>query len=90
MVDTEVSVPRRAPGSGAHPWEVRPGRVPPKQQWYWFTVGLGVLKLGNDPSAGSPTETLLRLLLPLNDRVWRAFRPGVVVAHLSGPVRTPH
>ena len=24
---------------------------------------------GNDPSAGSPTETLLRLLLPLNDRV---------------------
>jgi hypothetical protein len=25
--------------------------------------------LGNDPSAGSPTETLLRLLLPLNDRV---------------------
>ena len=25
--------------------------------------------LDNDPSAGSPTETLLRLLLPLNDRV---------------------
>lgn len=25
--------------------------------------------LGNDPSAGSPTETLLRLLLPLNDQV---------------------
>ena len=24
---------------------------------------------GNDPSAGSPTETLLRLLLPLNDKV---------------------
>ena len=23
----------------------------------------------NDPSAGSPTETLLRLLLPLNNRV---------------------
>ncbi|PHT26685.1 hypothetical protein CQW23_33704 [Capsicum baccatum] len=23
----------------------------------------------NDPSAGSPTETLLRLLLPLNDKV---------------------
>src|ERR1700753_1067577 len=29
-----------------------------------FTVGLGVLQLCNDPSAGSPTETLLRLLLP--------------------------
>ena len=26
----------------------------------------------NDPSAGSPTETLLRLLLPLNDQVWSA------------------
>jgi hypothetical protein len=24
----------------------------------------------NDPSAGSPTETLLRLLLPLDDQVW--------------------
>ena len=32
----------------------------------------GVIKngsRGNDPSAGSPTETLLRLLLPLNDKV---------------------
>ena len=28
----------------------------------------------NDPSAGSPTETLLRLLLPLNDQVWTSFR----------------
>ncbi len=27
------------------------------------------LSHGNDPSAGSPTETLLRLLLPLNDQV---------------------
>ena len=26
-------------------------------------------KFTNDPSAGSPTETLLRLLLPLNDQV---------------------
>ena len=26
-------------------------------------------ELNNDPSAGSPTETLLRLLLPLNDQV---------------------
>ena len=52
--------------------------------------GLGVLQLCNDPSAGSPTETLLRLLLPLNDRVWIAFRPWVVVADLPGPVRKPH
>ena len=28
----------------------------------------------NDPSAGSPTETLLRHLLPLNDKVWTASR----------------
>ena len=32
----------------------------------------GVKRLGrvNDPSAGSPTETLLRLLLPLSDQIW--------------------
>ena len=29
--------------------------------WKWI--------FGNDPSAGSPTETLLRLLLPLSDKV---------------------
>ncbi len=29
----------------------------------------------NDPSAGSPTETLLRLLLPLDDQVWASSRP---------------
>ena len=28
----------------------------------------------NDPSAGSPTETLLRLLLPLNDKVQATSR----------------
>ena len=28
------------------------------------------LFFGNDPTAGSPTVTLLRLLLPLNDQVW--------------------
>jgi hypothetical protein len=28
-----------------------------------------LLECGNDPSAGSPTETLLRLHLPLNDEV---------------------
>jgi hypothetical protein len=27
----------------------------------------------NDPSAGSPTETLLRLLLPLNVKVYTTF-----------------
>ena len=39
---------------------------------YWISV--------NDPSAGSPTETLLRLLLPLSDKVYLTFhiryKPG--------------
>src|SRR3954464_2280712 len=75
--------PARAnPGGGGG--GTRRGNGEVDSQW------LGVLKLCNDPSAGSPTETLLRLLLPLNDRVWIAFRPGVVVADLSGPVRQPH
>ena len=38
-----------------------------------FNATTGVYKTGslcvNDPSAGSPTETLLRLLLPLGDKV---------------------
>ena len=45
---------------------------PPKQQGtikHGWEVGPRGPSLGNDPSAGSPTETLLRLLLPLNDRV---------------------
>jgi hypothetical protein len=29
----------------------------------------GFWKIVNDPFAGSPTKTLLRLLLPLNDQV---------------------
>jgi hypothetical protein len=28
-----------------------------------------LFRINNDPSAGSPTETLLRLLLPLNNQV---------------------
>ncbi|KAK8700807.1 hypothetical protein V6N13_019197 [Hibiscus sabdariffa] len=39
----------------------------------------------NDPSAGSPTETLLRLLLPLNDKVQWTSRD---VAG-SGPATSP-
>ena len=32
---------------------------------------------GNDPSAGSPTETLLRLLLLLKHIVWATFAPQI-------------
>ena len=47
------------------------GACAPKQQRE-STLGAGTglrPALDNDPSAGSPTETLLRLLLPLNDQV---------------------
>jgi hypothetical protein len=36
--------------------------------------GRGACQTFNDPSAGSPTETLLRLLLPLSATVWSSFR----------------
>ena len=40
----------------------------------------------NDPSAGSPTETLLRLLLPLNATVWSSSRqPGRVIRQANSP-----
>ena len=46
----------------------------------------------NDPSAGSPTETLLRLLLPLNDQVRSSFRSGVRPPEAAnpGPIGGPH
>jgi hypothetical protein len=45
-------------------------RVPPKCTEVWVRENLPPSnRTGNDPSAGSPTETLLRLLLPLNDQV---------------------
>jgi hypothetical protein len=55
--------PARARGQGAeHPL------TPPGSQTD-SRVALLVRGFDNDPSAGSPTETLLRLLLPLNDKV---------------------
>jgi hypothetical protein len=41
---------------GVHNYLTRPATAQP-------------ISFNNDPSAGSPTETLLRLLLPLNDQV---------------------
>ena len=35
----------------------------------------------NDPSAGSPTETLLRLLLPLSDMVYLIFHAKHETSH---------
>ena len=39
----------------------------------------------NDPSAGSPTETLLRLLLPIESQVWPSSRRPVT-ARRAGAV----
>ena len=43
----------------------------------------------NDPSAGSPTETLLRLLLPLNAQVLSS-QATLEVENSKGPVQIPH
>ena len=50
----------------------------------------GIQTLGNDPSAGSPTETLLRLLLPLNDQVCPTFQRSNSVARKRKPIRRIH
>jgi len=34
-------------------------------------------QIDNDPTAGSPTVTLLRLLLPLNAQVWESSRAAL-------------
>ena len=39
--------------------------------------GFGVLIRIIDPSAGSPTETLLRLLLPLSNKVYLTFQTAM-------------
>ncbi|PHT25552.1 hypothetical protein CQW23_34824 [Capsicum baccatum] len=63
--------PARAPGTGggarAECRSTPPARTP---QWLnTFAGSFCCAGFDNDPSAGSPTETLLRLLLPLNDKV---------------------
>ena len=47
-------------------------------------------EIDNDPSAGSPTETLLRLLLPLNAQVWKSSRATWNAETFQGPVQMPH
>ena len=44
----------------------------------------------NDPSAGSPTETLLRLLLPLNDKIYFASRRSRQANPLTPSVHDIH
>ena len=66
--------------------------APPGGQDYGCAVCFGQGH-DNDPSAGSPTETLLRLLLPLNDKVQWTSRdvgggeppPSPRSEHFTGP-----
>jgi hypothetical protein len=51
---------------------------------------MGKISFGNDPSAGSPTETLLRLLLPLNDQVCPTSRQKSTVANQSSTIQRTH
>ena len=57
-----------------------------------FIIEFGLLKdrCGNDPSAGSPTETLLRLHLPLNDEVCSSSHSSVSNKGDSATVPTTH
>ena len=44
----------------------------------------------NDPSAGSPTETLLRLLLPLSNKVYKPYaREAQMQEHRKHPDYLP-
>lgn len=48
-------------------------------------------RFDNDPPAGSPTGTLLRLLFPLNDQVRASFRHvGSTRKPNRQPIRSPH
>lgn len=48
-------------------------------------------RFDNDPPAGSPTGTLLRLLFPLNDQVRASFRHvGSTLKPNRQPIRSPH
>ena len=64
------------PGTPPRATRVRVDAETPRR----FRVPTGFMHMGwygsgvNDPSAGSPTETLLRLLLPLNDKVQATSR----------------
>ena len=61
---------------------VREPRYPPLKIFFFFVLKFTAPPwrdasriIGtNDPSAGSPTETLLRLILPLSDMAYTTFR----------------
>ena len=61
-----------------------------KPEVFFQNLSLSRKEFDNDPSAGSPTETLLRLLLPLNAQVWESSRATLENESSKGPVQIPH
>ena len=61
------SVPPSSKFPQGHRWNK--SQLHPCRQAHTMNAWIIVDDNANDPSAGSPTETLLRLLLPLNDKV---------------------
>ena len=57
---------------------------------YLLKGGLLKDRCGNDPSAGSPTETLLRLHLPLNDEVCTTSQGSVSNERDIASIRRAH
>ena len=55
-----------------------------------LTIVGGPTTLDADPSAGSPTETLLRLLLPLNHQICPSSQQTEAVSNLRKPIQRPH
>ena len=86
LVGGDRWAPRRQRGK----WQAPPPNAPCGCVDEFTIVRSG---LDNDPSAGSPTETLLRLLLPLNDKVQWTSRdvggggppPSPRSEHFTGP-----
>ena len=52
--------------------------------------GVWIINRVNDPSAGSHTETLLRLLLPLSDKVYNTFHERFLKANVIIPTSHQH
>ena len=55
-----------------------------KARLYCFFTGVEILdRCVNDPSAGSPTETLLRLHLPLSDKVYTSSHNQILIKAIN-------
>ena len=82
----------RLPAQVFHIWvaksRARTRTLARQSLFFTFVFHKPKINTNNDPSAGSPTETLLRLLLPLNATVWSSSRQAVRVIRLPNSPRT--